>query len=148
MADIKKKRNDCPHHITWAIPMLLYLHSPPGWLHQRHTGRCNKSCTANSIASIRWLNQAIKKASLTDAVLPLCSAFHQPQGRVKYASSEGNVPYLCPSGDKFMAPSTIYYQSEPWWSGLCYLRCRGTVMLIILLLWGANKKSTPKREES
>ena len=80
-------------------------------------------------------------------MLPLCSAFHQPQGRVKYASSEGNVPYLCPSGDKFIAPSTIYNPSEPWWSGLCYLSCRGTAMLMILLLWGPNKGARQKKKK-
>lgn len=48
-------------------------------------------------------------------------AFHQPLGKVKYASSEGNVPYLCPSRDKFIAPSALYNPSELRWSCWCYL---------------------------
>lgn len=32
---------------------------------------------------------------------------------MKYASAEGNVPYLCPGGDKFIAHSAIYNPSEP-----------------------------------
>lgn len=127
--------------------MLFYRRGPPGWLHEQHSGRWNKAVWPGSIASIRWLNQAIKKASLTDAVLPLRSAFHQSQGRMKYASAEGNVPYLCPSGDKFIGHSTIYNPSEPWWSGLCYLSCAGTAALMIALLWGANKGGTVKSEE-
>lgn len=66
----------------------------------------------SSVASIRWLNQAIKKALLTDAVLPLCSAFHQPQGRMKYASVEGNVPYLCPSWWQIYSP--LDYLQSIW----------------------------------
>lgn len=120
--------------------MLLYRCGPLGWLHERHSGRWNKAARLGTVASVRWLNQAIKKASLTNAVLPPRSAFHQPQGRMKYASAEGNVPYLCPGGDKFIAHSAIYNPSEPRRSGSRYLSRAGVVPSMVAPAWRVSQR--------
>lgn len=44
---------------------------------------------------------------------------------MKYAWAEGNVPYLCPGADKFIAHSAIYNPSEPRRSGSRYLSRAG-----------------------
>lgn len=115
--------------------MLLYRCGPLGWLHERRSGRWNKAALLGTVASVGWLNQAIKKASLTNAVLPPRSAFHQPRGRMKYASAEGNVPYLCPGGDKFIAHSAIYNPSEPRRSGSRYLSRAGVAPSVVAPAW-------------
>lgn len=126
-----------PKCIKEVIQMPFCLSFGP-WLQWSHSGRWNKAVRlAGCVASFRWLNQAIKKSSLRDAVLPLCSAFHQASGRVKYVPSEGNVPYLCPSRDKFITPVTIYNLSKPsmMWPVLYKPGQRGTAVLIMCLNW-------------
>lgn len=119
--------------------MLLYRCGPLGWLHERRSGRWNKAARLGTVASVGWLNQAIKKASLTNAVLPPRSAFHQPRGRMKYASAEGNVPYLCPGGDKFIAHSAIYNPSEPRRSGSRYLSRAGVASSVVAPAWRVSQ---------
>lgn len=127
--------------------MLLYRCGPLGWLHEQRSGRWNKAARLGAVASVRWLNQAIKKASLTNAVLPPRSAFHQPQGRMKYASAEGNVPYLCPGGDKFIAHSAIYNPSEPRRSGSRYLSRAGVAPWMVAPAWRVSHGAAVWAEE-
>lgn len=146
----KKKiqgRKNWTHRIRRAIPMLLYRCGPLRWLHERRSGRWNKAARLGTVASVGWLNQAIKKASLTNAVLPPRSAFHQPQGRMKYASAEGNVPYLCPGGDKFIAHSAIYNPSEPRRSGSRYLIRAGVAPSTVAPAWRVSQWAAVRAEK-
>lgn len=61
---------------------------------------------------------------------------------MKYASAEGNVPYLCPGGDKFIAHSAIYNPSEARRSGSRYLSRAG-----VAPSWRVDQGAAVRAEE-